>query len=112
MNMDLTCPRCASKDVRRSRQTGLLALVLKQFSLDPFRCRNCRKKFYRSASLETRRDIAGPAPKLATLPVSDFRLETQPSMRKAVRYRQDLWRSELMEQPSYRAPARMVANSL
>jgi hypothetical protein len=68
--MELNCPRCLSKDVRRSRHSSFLPLVLAQFGLHPYRCRNCRKRFFRSGECVTLWDVEGPAPVFAALPVN------------------------------------------
>ena len=47
--MAIQCPRCLSKDIRRSRRGGVVDIILSHLFLDPFRCRNCRKRFFRSA---------------------------------------------------------------
>ena len=44
----INCRACGSRDVRCSRNTGLLWNVLKKMSLVPYRCRSCRKRFLRS----------------------------------------------------------------
>jgi len=48
--MQINCPGCGSKDVRCSRNNGLLWAVLKRMALSPYRCRSCRKRFFRSVS--------------------------------------------------------------
>lgn len=40
------CPKCGSTDIRASQTTHLLDSLLKPFSLEPQRCRACRKRFY------------------------------------------------------------------
>lgn len=45
--MEITCPGCGSKDVRRSHGQDLLSTFLRQFRLQPFRCRSCRKRFFK-----------------------------------------------------------------
>jgi hypothetical protein len=42
------CPRCDSRDTRISQSTAVLDFLFRQL-LDrvPFRCRNCRLRFYR-----------------------------------------------------------------
>ena len=44
----ISCRACGSKDVRCSRNTGVLWNVLKKLSLVPYRCRSCRRRFLRS----------------------------------------------------------------
>ncbi len=46
----ISCRACGSKDVRCSRNTGLLWGVLKKMALVPYRCRSCRACFLRSGS--------------------------------------------------------------
>jgi hypothetical protein len=43
------CPKCGSSDIRRSKSEGLIAVVNQVFGRWPFRCRSCRRRFYRSA---------------------------------------------------------------
>jgi hypothetical protein len=45
--MDIQCPKCASRDVRVSRPR-MLDYVYRAFSLSPYRCRSCQKRFYAS----------------------------------------------------------------
>jgi predicted RNA-binding Zn-ribbon protein involved in translation (DUF1610 family) len=45
----LSCPKCGSSNVRRSKSEGMLAAVLRIFGRWPFRCRSCRSRFYRAA---------------------------------------------------------------
>jgi ribosomal protein L37AE/L43A len=46
---EISCPKCGSADVRRSRSEGFLAAFLRVFGRWPFRCRSCRARFYRAA---------------------------------------------------------------
>jgi DNA-directed RNA polymerase subunit RPC12/RpoP len=46
---DTSCPGCGSRDTRRAHRTGLLASLLKEFLVDPYRCRSCRRRFFRRA---------------------------------------------------------------
>jgi hypothetical protein len=41
------CPHCTSKKIRRANRQGLLENILKFFFVSPYRCRACRRKFYR-----------------------------------------------------------------
>lgn len=50
--MQIKCPGCGSKDVRCSRSDGLLSSFLRKLVLHPFRCRSCRKRFFRSGHAE------------------------------------------------------------
>jgi DNA-directed RNA polymerase subunit RPC12/RpoP len=67
--MELHCPRCLSKDVRKSRQSSVLAVMFRWFSMNPYRCRNCRKRFFRAGNCEALWDAIKPTPVLATFPV-------------------------------------------
>src|ERR1700682_1432957 len=49
-DMDLKCPGCGSKDVRRLKREGLLERLLSRFLLAPFRCRSWRRCFHRQIS--------------------------------------------------------------
>jgi len=40
------CPRCGSTDIRGSQTPHMLDFLLNSFSLKPYRCRSCRKRFY------------------------------------------------------------------
>ena len=40
------CPKCGSTDIRMSQTHRTLDFLLKSFSLRPYRCRSCRKRFY------------------------------------------------------------------
>ena len=40
------CPKCGSTDIRASQTHRTLDHLLKGFSLRPWRCRSCRKRFY------------------------------------------------------------------
>ena len=46
----LKCPRCGSNDLRRSKSDGLIAVIQRIAGRWPFRCRSCRKRFYRHSS--------------------------------------------------------------
>jgi len=41
------CPHCTSTKVRRANRQGLWEGLLRFFFIAPFRCRACRRKFYR-----------------------------------------------------------------
>jgi hypothetical protein len=49
--MVLTCPRCGWSNVRHSQMSGILDYVMRAFLLSPYRCRCCRKRFYRYAGI-------------------------------------------------------------
>jgi hypothetical protein len=49
----ISCPKCGSPDVRRSKSEGLLAAMARMFGRWPFRCRSCRIRFYRRADPPT-----------------------------------------------------------
>lgn len=40
------CPKCGSKDVRRSRVRGLRDVLAGLYGMAPHRCRSCRKRFF------------------------------------------------------------------
>jgi hypothetical protein len=41
------CPSCTSTNIRRANRRGLFEEFLRLFFIAPFRCRACRRKFYR-----------------------------------------------------------------
>jgi hypothetical protein len=41
------CPNCTSSNIRRANRQGLFEEFLRLFFIAPFRCRACRRKFYR-----------------------------------------------------------------
>jgi hypothetical protein len=41
------CPWCKCYDVRRSTQRNFIDVVLELIDLAPFRCRSCRRRFYK-----------------------------------------------------------------
>jgi hypothetical protein len=43
----LQCPRCGSRDTRRSYPNGLADALIRMFEFAPFRCRQCMKRFIR-----------------------------------------------------------------
>lgn len=43
------CPNCGSNDIRRSSSEGLVAAINNLLGRRPFRCRSCRRRFYRFA---------------------------------------------------------------
>jgi len=45
----LSCPKCGSHDVRRSKSDGFYAVLQRTLGRWPFRCRSCRARFYRTA---------------------------------------------------------------
>jgi hypothetical protein len=45
----MTCPKCGSAKVRRASGYGFVAVFLEIFGRWPFRCRSCRKRFYRAS---------------------------------------------------------------
>jgi hypothetical protein len=47
ITLEPNCPRCGSRDVRRSRRTGLVVAMLRPCLLDPYRCRSCFRSFFR-----------------------------------------------------------------
>ena len=44
-----TCPQCGSQDIRRSSSEGTIPALLRLIGRYPFRCRSCRKRFFRPA---------------------------------------------------------------
>ncbi|HEV2202139.1 MAG TPA: hypothetical protein VGR73_20150 [Bryobacteraceae bacterium] len=46
---ELSCPKCGSHDVRRSKAEGFWAAIQRTFGRWPFRCRSCRARFFRLA---------------------------------------------------------------
>ena len=43
----IKCPSCSSEDVRRSRKKSLVGVVQRWRGLRRYRCRECRRTFYR-----------------------------------------------------------------
>ena len=43
----MTCPRCGLKNIRHSPRRGFIDGILAVLFLAPFRCRNCRHRFFR-----------------------------------------------------------------
>ena len=43
------CPKCGSANVRRASTVGFVADLFELFGRLPFRCRVCRKRFYRAS---------------------------------------------------------------
>lgn len=43
------CPKCGSTDVRRSKAEGFWDAMRRLTRRWPFRCRSCRRRFYRVA---------------------------------------------------------------
>jgi hypothetical protein len=41
------CPYCTSTNIRRANRSGIWEELLRLFFIAPFRCRACRKKFYK-----------------------------------------------------------------
>lgn len=46
---DVVCSKCRWNCARRSRRRTSLDLLLTLFFLAPYRCRSCRKRYYRLA---------------------------------------------------------------
>ena len=44
----VNCPRCGSEDIRRSHRRGALDWFLSRMGRTPYRCRACRKRFFRA----------------------------------------------------------------
>jgi len=49
----MTCPKCGSNNLRQSRSGNWLDIFHRAARQDPFRCRDCRHRFYASNSGET-----------------------------------------------------------
>jgi hypothetical protein len=47
------CAACGSRDIRRSRVRGIMDGLMGKFNRQPWRCRQCGKRFYRSAAAES-----------------------------------------------------------
>src|SRR6185312_9227659 len=47
--MKWNCPKCGSRDTRRSRRSGMVTRLLRRFSMSRYRCRSCRNRFFRIA---------------------------------------------------------------
>jgi CheY-like chemotaxis protein len=62
------CPHCGWSNVRPSSRRGLLDSVLAIMFLTPFRCRNCRHRFFRFSVPGETKAVAGP-PAPAARPV-------------------------------------------
>ena len=41
------CPKCGSIDIRLSHSHKALDFLIRTFKLFPYRCRSCRKRFYK-----------------------------------------------------------------
>ncbi|MBI1786813.1 MAG: hypothetical protein HYR60_04570 [Acidobacteria bacterium] len=44
------CPHCGEHKARASMRRGFLDLLLRLISIHPYRCRGCRRRFYRFGS--------------------------------------------------------------
>jgi hypothetical protein len=68
MNSDdkFRCPSCGGADIRRSLPGGLLDSLMMVFGKAPFRCRGCRRRFYKY--------VARPSP-----PEPEARADTAPT---------------------------------
>jgi transposase-like protein len=45
--MPVHCPRCQSKEVRRSKRRGIFELsLLSMVPMRPYRCEDCDRRFY------------------------------------------------------------------
>jgi len=56
--LESNCPHCGSWNLRRSRQTGLLTHVLRGFTLKPYRCRSCFRRFFGPRAAPANRQCA------------------------------------------------------
>jgi hypothetical protein len=55
------CPKCGSMDIRGSQTQHTLDFLLRSFSLKPYRCRSCRKRFYLRKPSKPEVDVDGDA---------------------------------------------------
>ena len=55
------CPKCGSTDIRGSQSHRTMDFLLKSFSLRPYRCRSCRKRFYLRKPADPEIDLPGDA---------------------------------------------------
>jgi len=66
INMKITlesnCPRCGSRNIRRSRHDSVLVRTLRYCLLDPYRCRSCFRRFFRPrVAVAAARELNGTA---------------------------------------------------
>lgn len=54
-NAKFQCPKCGSYDTRRSNTEGWVVAFFQIMGRWPFRCRNCRGRFFRYAPPSTER---------------------------------------------------------
>jgi DNA-directed RNA polymerase subunit RPC12/RpoP len=40
------CPGCGGPDIRSSQRGGILDNIMTMFRRSPYRCRNCRRRFF------------------------------------------------------------------
>jgi len=52
--MPQSCPKCGWSNVRHSRRSGLTDGALSMFLLVPYRCRDCRYRFFQFRNAGTR----------------------------------------------------------
>jgi|HubBroStandDraft_4_1064222.scaffolds.fasta_scaffold3291325_1 uncharacterized protein with PIN domain len=50
------CPRCKSYDMRRSMRRNFIDVVLELIDLAPYRCRSCRRLFYKGRDFKMTED--------------------------------------------------------
>jgi CheY-like chemotaxis protein len=62
------CRACGSADVRRSESRSLLDIILICFFLVPFRCRYCRRRFYRFWRPASREIVEAPLAPILIMP--------------------------------------------
>jgi hypothetical protein len=55
------CHKCGSTDIRASQSHRMMDSLLKSFSLHPYRCRCCRKRFYLRTQGEPEEQLADDA---------------------------------------------------
>jgi transposase-like protein len=51
------CPKCGGHDVRRSSNKRVADDFMRLFSLKPFRCRSCRRRFFLKGSRNAHRHV-------------------------------------------------------
>lgn len=56
---NIACPRCGEHKVRPSIKKGPLDAMLSLLRVEPYRCRGCRRRFYRFGGLPRERQEIG-----------------------------------------------------
>jgi hypothetical protein len=65
------CHKCGSTDIRGSQTHHMLDFLLKSFSLKPYRCRSCRKRFYLRKPAEPEVEVDDDADVARKMPPSN-----------------------------------------